>query len=62
MRLENTPEEIFVSLLEVIYDEQMKMKRGRKKNGVERISRLLRPLKTPEGREDRLLESREMGE
>ena len=41
---------------------KMKMKERRREKWNERETRLSRPLKTPEGREERLLESREIEE
>ena len=59
MRLENTPEGRVVSLLLLRYEEQMKMKiMEKREKWDEREARLSRPSKTPEGREERLLESR----
>ena len=60
MRLENTPEGRVVSWLLLRYEEQMKMKmkEGRREKWNERETRLSRPLKTPEGREERPLELR----
>ena len=45
-------------------EEQMKMKmrEGRREKWNEREARLSRPSKTPEGRDERLLEEREIGE
>ena len=40
---------------------KMKMREGRREKWNERVTRLSRPSKTPEGREERLLESREIG-
>ena len=56
--MENTPEGRLVSWLELRYEEQMKMKmrEGRKEKWNERETKLSRPSKTPEGREERLLE------
>ena len=58
LRLENTPEGRVVSLLLLRYEEQMKMKmrEGRREKWNERETRLSRPSKKPEGREERLLE------
>ena len=63
LRLENTPEGRVVSWLSLRYEEQMKMKMrvGRREKQNERAARLSRHSKTPEGREERLLEAREMG-
>ena len=57
MRLENTPEGRVVSSLSLRAEEQMKMKmrERRREKWNERVSRLSRPSKTPEGREERLL-------
>ena len=41
---------------------EMGMREGMREKWNEREARLLRPSKTPEGREDRLLEEREIGE
>ena len=56
--MENTPEGRVVSWLKERNEEQMKMKmmEGRREKWNEREARLSRPLKTPEGREERLLE------
>ena len=58
--MENTPEGRVVSWLSLRYEEQMRMKirEGRREKQNERETRLSRPSKTPEGREERLLESR----
>ncbi len=58
LRLENTPEGTIVSWLLLSHEEQMKMKmrEGRRKNWNVREARLSRPSKTPEEREERLLE------
>ena len=58
--MENTPEGRVVSWLLLRDEEQMKMKmrEGRGEKWNEREARLSRPSKTPEGREERLLESR----
>ena len=56
--LENTSEGRVVSWL-VLRDEEkmkMKMREGRREKWNERETRLSRPSKTPEGREERLLE------
>ena len=55
--MENTPEGRVVSWLLLRDEEQMKMKmrEGRKEKWNERETRLSRPSKTPEGREERLL-------
>ena len=59
MRLENTPEGRVVRLLPMRDEEQMTMKKeGEEREWNERETRLSRPLKTPEGREERLLELR----
>ena len=57
MRLENTPEGRIVSWLSLRDEDQMKMKmrERRKEKRNERVTRLLRPSKTPEEREERLL-------
>ena len=57
LRLENTPEGRVVSWLSLRYEEQMKMetREGRREKWNERETRLSRPSKTPEGREERLL-------
>ena len=62
--MENTPEGRVVSWLSLRDEEQMKMKmrEGRREKWNERETRLSRPSKTPEGREERLLEEREIGE
>lgn len=62
--MENTPEGRVVSWLSLRDEEQMKMKmrEGRREKWNEREARLSRPSKTPDGREERLLESREIGE
>ena len=56
--MENTPEGRVVSWLSLRSKEQMKMKmrEGRREKWNERETRLSRPSKTPEGREERLLE------
>ena len=56
--MENTPEGRVVNWLLSIHEEQMKMKmkEGRREKWNERETRLSRPSKTPEGREERLLE------
>ena len=56
--MENTPEGRVVSWLLKRDEEQMKMKmrEGRREKWNEREARLSRPSKTPEGREERLLE------
>ena len=56
--MENTPEGRVVSWLSLRDEEQMKMKMREEKRDKwnERETRLPRPLKTPEGREERLLE------
>ena len=56
--MENTPEGRVVSWFSSRDEEQMKMKmrEGRRMEWNERVSRLSRPSKTPEGREERLLE------
>ena len=58
MRLENTPEGRIVSLLLLRVEEQMnmKMRERRREKWNQRETRLSRPSKTPEGREERLLE------
>ena len=58
--MENTPEGRVVSWLPWRDEEQMKMKmrEGRREKWNEREARLSRPSKTPEGREERLLEER----
>ena len=58
LRLENTPNGRVVSWLPVRDEEQMKMKmrEGIRKKWNERVARLSRPSKTPEGREERLLD------
>ena len=58
LRLENTPEGRVVSWLSLRAEEQMKMKmrKGRREKWNEKEARLSRPSKTPEGREERLLE------
>ena len=58
MRLENTPEGRDVSLLLLSHEEQMKMKmrEERREKWNEREIRLSRPSKTPEEREEKLLE------
>ena len=58
--MENTPEGMVVSWLPWRYEEQMKMKmrEGRREKWNERETRLSRPSKTPEGREERMLEER----
>ena len=63
LKLENTPEGRVVSWLSLRDEEQMKMKmsEGRREKWNERITRLSRPSKTPEEREERLLEEREIG-
>ena len=63
VKLENTPEGRVVSWLLLRDEEQMKMKRVREEvREIERNeSKLSRPSKTPEGREERLLESRKKG-
>ena len=57
MRLENAPEGRVVSWLLLRVEEQMKMKMrdGRREKWNERLTRLSRPSKTPEVREERLL-------
>lgn len=62
--MENTPEGRVVSWLLLRDEEQMKMKmrEGRREKWNEREARLSRPSKTPEGREERLLEKRLKGE
>ena len=56
MRLENTPEGRVVSWLLLRVEKQMKMKmRERREKWNESKTRLSRPSKTPEGREDKLL-------
>ena len=61
--MENTPEGRVVSLLFHIFKKKMKMKmrEGRREKWNERVARLSRPSKTPEGREERLLYLREIG-
>ena len=59
--MENTPEGSIVSLLLLRDEEQMNIKmRGRRERKMEckRSTRLSRPSKTPEGREERLLEEK----
>ena len=58
--MENTPEGRVVSWLLLRDEEQMKMKmrEGRREKWNERVARLSRPSKTPEGMEERLLEPR----
>ena len=58
--MENTPEGRVVSWLLLSHEEQMKMKmrEGRREKLNEREARLSRPSKTPEEREERLLEER----
>ena len=58
LRLENTPDGRVVSWLLWRDEEEMKMKmrEGRREKLNEREARLSRPSKTPEGREERLLE------
>ena len=58
--MENTPKGRVVSLLLWRVEEQMKMKmrEGRREKWNEREARLSRPSKTPEGRKERLLQSR----
>ena len=60
LKLENTPEGRVVSLLPLRVEEQMKMKmrERRREKWNEREARLSRPSKTPEEREERLLELR----
>ena len=60
LRFENTPEGRVVSWLSLKDEEQMKIKirEGRRKKWNEREARLSRPSKTPEGREERLLEQK----
>ena len=55
--MENTPEGRVVSWLSLRDEEQMKMKmrEGRREKWNERVARLSRLSKTPEGREERLL-------
>ena len=62
--MENTPEGRVVNWLLLRYEEQMKMKmrEGRREKWNERETRLSRPSKTPEGREEILLELRVIGE
>ena len=61
--MENTPEGRVVSWLLLRDEDQMKMKmrERRREKSNERETRLSRPSKTPEGREERLLESRKIG-
>ena len=56
--MENTPEGRVVSLLPLRDEEQMnmKMREGRREKWNERETRLSRLSKTPEGREEKLLE------
>ena len=56
--MENTPEGRVISWLSLRNEKQMKMKmrEGRREKWNERVARLSRPSKTPEGREERLLE------
>ena len=56
--MENTPEGRVVSLLLLRVEEQvkMKMREGRGEKWNVRKARLSRPSKTPEGREERLLQ------
>ncbi len=63
-RLENTPEGRVVSWLLLRDEEQMKMKmrERRREKWNEREGRLSRPSKTPEGREERLLELKLIGD
>ena len=58
--MKNTPDGRIVSLLLWRDEEQMKMKMrvGRRERWNEREAKLLRYSKTPEGREERLLEER----
>ena len=58
LRFENTPEGRVISLLLLRDEEQMKMKmrEGRREKWNKRETRLSRPSKTPEEREERLLE------
>ena len=58
--MENNPEGRVVSWLSRRDEEQMKMKmrKGMREKWNEREIRLSRPSKTPEGREERLLEER----
>ena len=62
--MENTPGGRVVSWLLSMPEEQMKMKirEGRREKWNEREARLSRPSKTPEGREERLLKKRSIGE
>ena len=55
--MENTSDGRVVNLLLLKYEEQMKieMRERRREKWNERIARLSRPSKTPEGREERLL-------
>ena len=61
MRLENTPEGRLIKSFPSRDDEQMKMKKreGRREKWNKSCARFSRPSKTPEGREEKLLESRE---
>ena len=58
--MENTPEGRVISWLLLRDEEQMKMemREGRREKWNEREARLSRSSKTPEGREERLLEKR----
>ena len=60
--MKNTPEGRVVNWLLLRDEEQMKMKmrEGRREKWNEREARLSRPSKTPEGREERLLEWRKL--
>ena len=62
--MENTPEGRVVGWLLLRDEEQMKvkMREGRREKWNERSTRLSRPSKTPEGREERLLKERRIGE
>ena len=55
--MENTPEGRVISWLSLRVEEEMemKMREGRREKWNERETRLSRPSKTPEGREERLL-------
>ena len=56
MRLENTPEGRIVSWLLPRDEEQMKKRKRRREKWNQRETRLSRPSKTPEGREERMLD------
>ena len=58
----NTSGERSVKRLQSTEQMKMEMRKGRREKWNEREARFSRPSKTPEGREERLLELRKMGE